>query len=127
MAPRFEQQGPSGSEPVIQGYDQTGFRVSGERFQGAILVTPSRAVAWPVASLEALTIGDFDLLSSETVEVLLLGTGATLRRPAKELLDGLRERGLAVELMDSRAAARTHAVLVGEGRLVAATLLPLQP
>jgi uncharacterized protein len=125
MAPRFEQQGPSGGEPVIQGYDRGAFRVSGERFEGGVLVTPTRAVVWPVASLETLTAADFAAIGDEPVEVILLGTGATLRRPHKSVVETLRERGFAVELMDSRAAARTYAALIGEGRLVAAALLPL--
>lgn len=125
MASRFEQQGPSGDGPVIQGYDRGGFRVSGVRYEGGVFVTPTRAQPWPVASLDTLTPADFDLIGDEPVEVVLLGTGATLRRPARALLDALRERGLAIELMDSKAAARTYGVLVGEGRLVAAALLPL--
>ncbi len=123
--PSFEQQPPNESAPVIQGYAQGGFRVSGQRYEGGVFVTPTRAIPWPVASVEALTASDFEVIGDEAVEVLLLGTGATLKRPAKALLEALHERGLAVELMDSKAAARTYGLLAGEGRLVAAALLPL--
>ena len=125
MAPRFEQQAPTGPAPVIQGYAPGGFRVSGQQYAGGVLVTPTRVLAWPVADLEALTEASFDALGDEPVEVLLLGTGATLRRPAAELMTALRARGLSVELMDSKAAARTYGVLANEGRLVAAALLPI--
>jgi len=125
MAPRFEQQVPTGGEPVIQGYDRGGFRVSGQRYEGGVLVTPTRAVAWPIATLDDMTAADFDAIGDEAVEVILLGTGATLRRPTKALVEALRERGYAVEPMDSKAAARTYGILAGEGRLVAAALLPL--
>jgi len=123
--PSFEQQPPSGSAPVIQGYAQGGFRVSGGHYPGGVLVTPTRVLTWHAAGLAGLTIEDFAPLFAEAVEVLLLGTGSTLRRPARDLLDALRERGLAVELMDSKAAARTYNILVTEDRLVAAALLPL--
>lgn len=116
--------GPSGNEPVIQGYDRGGFRVSGQHYEGGVFVTPTRAMSWPVASLEALTVADFEV-AGEAIEIILLGTGPTLKRPPGALLDALRERGLAVELMDSKAAARTYSLLAGEGRLVAAALLPL--
>jgi uncharacterized protein len=122
--PRFEQQTPSGGAPVIEGYAHGGFRVSGTHFPGGVLVTPTRALPW-TASLEMLTEGDFEPLFAEPVEVLLLGTGATLRRPAAKLIEALRSRGLAVDPMDSKAAARTYNVLVNEGRLVAAVLLAL--
>lgn len=125
MAPRFEPQAPTGAAPVIQGYAGGGFRVSGEAYAGGVLVTPTRAIDWPVARVEELTADAFDALGDEAVEVLLLGTGATLRRPPAEVMTALRDRGLAVELMDSKAAARTYGVLVNEGRLVAAALLPL--
>lgn len=125
MAPRFDQQAPSGPGPVIQGYAPGGFRVSGQSYAGGVLVTPTRVHEWPVTTLAALTAEAFDLLGDEPVEVLLLGTGATLRRPAPEVMAALRERGLSVELMDSKAAARTYGVLANEGRLVAAALLPL--
>lgn len=124
MAPHFERQDP-GSGPVIQGYGAGGFRVSGVTFEGGVLVTPTRALPWPATSVDTLAVGDFDLLEEEAVEVLLLGTGSTLRRPARSLLDALQARGVAVELMDSKAAARTYSLLAGEGRLVAAALLPL--
>ena len=125
MAPSFEHQAPRGPAPVIQGYAPGGFRVSGQQYAGGVLVTPTRAVAWPVASLDELTAAAFDALGDEPVEVLLLGTGASLRRPGAELMAALRERGLTVELMDSKAAARTYTMLANEGRLVAAALLPL--
>lgn len=125
MAPRFEQQAPQGPAPVIQGYAPGGFRVSGQQYAGGVLVTPTRAIAWPVASLDELTAAAFDVLGDELVEVVLLGTGATLRRPAAEVTTALRARGLVIELMDSKAAARTYGVLANEGRLVAAALLPL--
>lgn len=99
--------------------------MSGQRYEGGVLVTPTRVIAWPVASLGRLTAADFEVIGEEAIEVLLLGTGASLKRPPKALMEALRERGLAVELMDSKAAARTYGLLAGEGRLVAAALLPL--
>lgn len=125
MSLRFEQQASDGQGPVIQGYAPGGFRVSGQAYPGGVLVTPTRVLDWSEAAVETLSPASFDLLGDEAIEVLLVGTGATLRRPAKDAMDAWRARGLVIELMDSKAAARTHGVLANEGRLVAAALLPL--
>ncbi len=125
MPPRFEQQAPAGTAPVIQGYAAGGFRVSGQQYAGGVLVTPTRVLDWPVATLDDLKADSFAALGDEPAEVILLGTGAAMRRPAKAVMDAFAAQGLAVELMDSKAAARTYTMLAGEGRLVVAALLPL--
>ena len=124
MSPRFEAQAMPGGVPVIAGYSAGGFRIGGEAMTGAVLVLPTGAVTWPVASLDALLPDDFAAVGPD-IEVLLLGTGATMQRPPRSLLDALKARHLPLDFMDSRAAARTYNVLVGEGRRVAAVLLPL--
>ena len=58
-------------------------------------------------------------------DLLLIGTGARLRRPARALTEALGALGIGLEPMDSRAAARTYNLLAGEGRRVAAALYPL--
>jgi uncharacterized protein len=124
VSPRFEQQpGPAGV-PVIQGYAAGGFRVAGVSYSGGVLVLPSGVAPWTAGPLSALTPEDFAAIGPE-LEVVLLGTGATMARPAKALTDALKARGLALDFMDSKAAARTYNVLAGEGRRVAAALLPL--
>ena len=42
-------------QQVLQGYGDGGFRISGQRYEGSVLVFPRRVVAWPVASLADLT------------------------------------------------------------------------
>lgn len=124
MSPRFEQQpGPAGV-PVIQGYAAGGFRVAGASYAGGVLVLPTGVAPWTAGPLAALTADDFAAIGSE-IEVVLLGTGATMARPARALSEALTARGVALDFMDSKAAARTYNVLAGEGRKVAAALLPL--
>lgn len=108
---------------LVQGYAPGGFRVAGMVHAGGILIAPEAVHPWPVTDLASVTPDDFAPISG--VQVLLLGTGPVMRRPPAALLDALVARGLAVDFMDSRAAARTYNVLATEGRQVAAALLPL--
>jgi uncharacterized protein len=100
--------------------------VDGERHASAML-TPERAIAWDPPLLGALAIEHLgDLLALDPgPEFLLLGTGPKLARPPVAFVRALEERGIGVEAMDSRAAARTWAVLRAEERWIVAALLPL--
>lgn len=112
---------------AIQGYTAGGYRVGGETHMGGVILTPERAETWPVSDLAAASVADFALVTTQEpkIEVLLLGTGPAMTCPPVELLEALKATGLAVDFMDSRAAARTYNVLVAENRRVAAALLPL--
>ncbi|MEO6431968.1 MAG: MTH938/NDUFAF3 family protein, partial [Nitrosospira sp.] len=56
-------------------------------------------------------------------EMVLFGTGATLRFPHPTLTRTLIESRIGVEVMDTAAACRTYNILTAEGRRVAAALL----
>lgn len=87
-----------------------------------------RALAWQEAPrVEALTVPDLgDLFDLDPLpEFLLIGTGASLRQPPRPFVRDLEARGIGVEVMDSRAAARAWGVLRAEERWIVAALLPL--
>ena len=112
---------------AIQGYATGGFRAGGTLHVGGLILTPERMATWPVTDLASASVEDFALVTTQEpkIEVLLLGTGPNMTRPPVELIEALKATGLAVDFMDSRAAARTYNVLVAENRRVAAALLPL--
>lgn len=115
-----------GDGPIVSGLTAHGFRVD-EGVYTALLMTPERAEGWTPPPFEAL---DADALASilsldPVPEFILLGTGAELRRAPRALVQALDARGLGIEAMDSRAAARAWSVLRGEGRWIAAALYPL--
>ena len=58
-------------------------------------------------------------------EFLILGTGSRMLRPSPALVVALEAKGVGVEPMDSRAAARAWGVLRAELRWIAAALYPL--
>lgn len=97
-------------------------------FPGGLLLSPVRALAWAAApAVDALTVAALgDLIDLEPPpEFLLLGTGAGLRQPRRAFVRELEARGIGVEAMDSRAAARAWGVLRAEERWIVAALLPL--
>ena len=110
--------------PLVNGFGPAGFRV-GEASYPALLMTAEAALAWTPPPLEVLTADDLAPVVALAPEFVLLGTGATLRRPPAALVRSLEGQGVGVEVMDSRAAARAWGVLRGEGRRIAAALYPL--
>ncbi len=104
-----------------------GFRIDGEVYPDGALLTPQAAQPWQAPPLEALEASAIaDLIGHDPrPEFLLLGTGATLRRPASAFTAALEAQGIGMELMDSRAAARAWGVLRAEGREIVAALYPI--
>lgn len=110
---------------TITAYGDGYFEVNAVRHEGAVLVTPEGPVArWDAAPGQALTPAHLAPILSAAPEVVLLGTGATLRFPARDVMVALQGRGIGIEAMDSAAACRTYNVLMAEGRRVLAALLP---
>ncbi len=117
----------TGGAVVIRGFSGTGFRIGNGISAGAALVWGEGGEAWQPPSVADLTPADFVLLEPVTppIELLIIGTGARLVRPSRSLVEAMAAHRIGVEAMDSRAAARTYNLLVGEGRRVAVALYPL--
>jgi uncharacterized protein len=114
--------------PVVTGFSGRGFRVRDTVFPGGLLLSPLEAMPWDDApfsdavTLEALgSLPDLD----PAPEFLLLGTGSGLVQPPRAFVRAMEARGIGVEAMDSRAAARAWGVLRAEDRWIIAALLPL--
>jgi len=112
-----------GDGPLVSGLTPDGFRVD-DGIYPALLMTPQRADLWEPPAFEALDVEALATVLAMQPEFLLLGTGATLRQPPRALVRALDARGLGIEAMDSRAAARAWGVLRAEGRRLAAALYP---
>jgi uncharacterized protein len=114
--------------PVITGFVGRGFRV-GERVYGrGLLIDPTGVTDWDAPdSIESLDPGMLGALLDldPQPEFLLLGTGARLIQPPRAFVRAIEARGIGVEAMDSRAAARAWGVLRQEERQIVGALLPL--
>lgn len=104
----------------FDGYGPGFFRIGGVVLRGAVLAHPGGVAPWggydDAAALVAL---------AGQVDVILLGTGAEIAHPPPDLRAAVEAAGLGIESMASPAACRTYNVLVGEGRRVAAAVLPV--
>ncbi|QDZ06435.1 hypothetical protein FPZ24_02220 [Sphingomonas panacisoli] len=113
--------------PVVSGLSSGGFRVDDNVYR-ALAITPERADEWSPPAIGELT--EAALVSVLAIdpqpEFLLLGTGRALIRPPVALVRSLEARGIGVEAMDSRAAARAWAVLRGEGRWIVGAFYPIE-
>lgn len=107
---------------IIQSYADGGFKISGTRYEGAVLVTPEDVKPWAIESFEALSVVDFQSIKAD---VILLGTGAKMHFLPAELKQALSQEGLYLDVMDTAAACRTYNVLMTEDRDVIAALLPV--
>ncbi len=112
--------------PVVSGLSPQGFRVDDNIYR-ALAITPVRADGWEPPAIEALDLAALaPLLSLDPQpEFVLLGTGTMLIRPPIPLIRSLEARGIGVEAMDSRAAARAWGMLRGEGRWIAGAFYPI--
>jgi uncharacterized protein len=120
---------PVASGPSIRAITaEGGFRIDDAVFASGALLTPEAAWDWEAPSIDALDIAAVAALFDRggRPEFLLLGTGATLRRPPAAFVAALEARDIGLEIMDSRAAARAWGVLRAEAREIVAALFPLE-
>ena len=110
--------------PDIRGFSGNGYRLDDVTVATALLLTPDTAMDWAPPAIADLTVEAIAPLLDPLPEFILIGTGARLARPPRALVEALDARGIGVETMDSRAAARAWGVLRAEGRRLAAALYP---
>ena len=105
--------------PPIEGYGPGFFRIGGEVLHGARLLGPDLNAAWDGTSPDAA------LALAGKIDVLLLGLGPEISAPPAAFVEALEAAGIGVEFMATPPACRTYNVLLGEGRRIAAALLPV--
>ena len=115
---------------LISNYGKGVLSVNGQDFRKNILITRTRVVEnWFSGPLRELNLSHFDPLlddvEAEQPEIVLLGSGDTHIFPDFALMAELKQRGIALEVMNTRAACRTYSVLVNEYRPVAAALIQI--
>ncbi len=116
---------PRGQVQAIEAYGDLRFRISSVVHHGSVIVLSEATHAWPVETLEEAQEAHFAPLAAiaDDVELLLIGCGVSIGDPPHFLIALCRASGIAIDPMDTGAAARTYNLLASEGRRVAAALI----
>ena len=90
----------------------------------SLVVAPTHVIPdWPPQHSDEIQMNDFDAILDLQPELVLVGTGNTLRFPDSEIYKRIIRAGLGIDFMDSRAACRTYNILAAEGRHVVAGVI----
>ena len=111
---------------IIEGYGGGGFRVSGEVYDGSVLITSGQVLGWSISSYADFSAQSLFALDDfgTPLDILLVGSGEKGAFLPSALRQSIKDRyGLVVEVMDTGAACRTYNVLTSEDRAVAAALI----
>ena len=110
---------------VPRAVDGAGRVTLNERRLDASFIVSADALleAWRPRTVAELTAADLEPVLALQPTVILLGTGTRHAFPAQAVMAAALTRGIGLEPMDNAAAARTFAVLAGEGRRVVAAFL----
>lgn len=104
----------------FDGYGPGFFRIGGDVVDGPVILSTRGRTGWggysDVSALAAL---------ASKVDVILIGTGSEIAHVPGDLRAAVEGLGIGLEVMNTPAACRTYNVLVGEGRRVAAAVLPI--
>ena len=113
--------------PFISAYEPGWIEVNNHKYTGSLVISSQSGCSpWSVGQFEALNAECFHELMRFKPELIVFGSGRTLRFPKPLWLAGLMQHGIGVESMDTPAACRTYNILASEGRRVLAALLPLE-
>jgi len=112
----------------IQSYTSGQITVAGKVYTRSLVINPFSSPAdWSPQDFESLTAEHISDLLTLDPEIVILGTGTTLRFPDASISCSLFERQVGIEVMDTASACRTYNVLLNEDRRVVAALLMIQP
>jgi uncharacterized protein len=112
------------SVQTVSGYGAGWIAVNGERITSSVVIgSGGQRFAWQCMQFTDLGAAHFQQLVQLDTELVIFGSGGTLRFPDPAWLAPLMHRRIGIETMDTHAACRTYNILAGEGRKVAAALL----
>ncbi len=110
---------------LIGSYGNGGFKISGERFEGNVIILPDSVHGFNSQNIEDCTEADIAPVtdSADEIEILLVGGGSVTKFFSPQIEKLLRSRSISIEYMDTGAAARTYNILLSEERKVAVVLI----
>ena len=107
----------------IRAYSDGEISLNDKVINHSVIITPDLVQRWEPRQIEELTAGHCRQLGELNPEVVIIGTGKTLKFPPPQLTVGLQSRGIGVEIMAHDAACRTFNILLAEDRRVIVALI----
>jgi uncharacterized protein len=109
---------------VVTGLGPGWVRIGATEYRENLVLTPETlATGWAAAGFDGLADADFAALLPHKPEIVLFGSGPTIRFPHPRLTRALTDARIGIDVMDTSAACRTFNILAAEGRSVVAALL----
>jgi len=109
---------------IVTGLGPGWVRIGATEYRENLVLTPETVVRGFAASgFVGLAEQEFAALLAYEPEVVILGTGASIRFPHPSLTRALTDANVGVDVMDTAAACRTYNILAAEDRSVVAALL----
>jgi len=123
---QFKEENASGLLQIA-GYGDGGFRIGGTRYASSLILLADELHELPVDDLSVLDPTHIKPLidKADSIDVLLVGCGTSIAPLPMDVQQALVAAGIAFDLMDTGAAARTHNLLLSEGRRVASILVSI--
>jgi uncharacterized protein len=119
---------PLRQPPSIDAYGAGGFRISGVRREGSLLILQDQTHDWRPKALAELEPRDLEAviaLGAREVEFVLLGVGPRAAPAPRAVREALQAAGIGLEVMDTATACRTYNVLASDGRRLACALIAI--
>jgi uncharacterized protein len=111
----------------IKSYSAGSIVISDREFRNNLIVSPDSIFEDRLpAAMENLSPDDLDNILSLDPEVVILGTGATLRFPEQAVMRYFTTRNIGFEVMDTGAACRAYNILMADDRRVVAALFMIR-
>lgn len=109
---------------LVRSYRPGNVVISSETYDSSLIITPQKIIPnWSPQVFDEFEPIHFELIAELEPELVILGTGLSLRFPDPSLTVSLTRQNIGIEVMDTAAACRTYNIVVGENRNAAAALL----
>ena len=110
-------------ENTIDAYAPGSITVAGAAYETDIIITPEAVIEGRLPDqVQALEETHLTAILAHDPEIVIFGSGDTIRYPPDEIGELLYARQTGFEIMDTGAACRAFNFLSGEGRRVVAAL-----
>ncbi|WP_028455528.1 Mth938-like domain-containing protein [Chitinilyticum litopenaei] len=116
-------QSKAGNLNQFTAYGDDFVEVNQQRHHGPVLVASAAVVPWSAQALTALGPTEIEAILALNPEVVLIGTGKTLRFGHPASYAALSAARIGVDFLDNGALCRTFNILCAEGRQVVAAVL----